>query len=185
MKGINNKIAQIITKILEITHWVVAALMVAIVISLLVAPQWLGYLMDINSLMTDKEISAYGFEVTVINSNGELNVTAFILFAIGAVIIFSLMAMIFRNLYLIIKKSDGVTPFQKDNVRMLREIGIFSISIPIIGLIMSIITGLVSGIEIVENSVNFSGFIMGIIVFCLTEFFAYGVKLEEDMDGLL
>lgn len=185
MKNINNKIAQIITKILEVVHWIAVGLMAAVIISLLIAPQWLGNLMDINSLMAEKEISAYGFEVTVINSNGELNVTAFILFAIGAIVIFSLMVMVFRNLYLIIKKSDGVTPFQKDNVRMLKEIGIFSISIPIIGLIMSIIIGLVTGIEIIETSVNFDGFIMGIIVFCLTEFFAYGVKLEEDMDGLL
>ena len=109
----------------------------------------------------------------------------FVLFAIGAVIIFSLVAMIFRNLYLIIKKSEGTTPFQKDNVRMMREIGIFSIGIPVIGLIMNIIARLVLGPEAAEMSNSMEGFVMGIIVLCLTQFFAHGVELEKDVDGLL
>ena len=70
---------------------------------------------------------------------------------IGAVIILSLMAMVFRNLYLIIKRSETGTPFQPDNIRMLREIGIFAIAIPIVGLIMSIVCRLVLGVDAVET----------------------------------
>ncbi|MCI8497508.1 MAG: hypothetical protein HFE85_04585, partial [Clostridiales bacterium] len=99
--------------------------------------------------------------------------------------IFSLMAMVFRNLYLIVKKSEDTTPFQKDNIRMLKEIGIFSIAVPIVGLIMSIIIRLVLGVDTVETSVRLDGFVMGIIVLCLTQFFAHGAELEKDVDGLL
>lgn len=77
------------------------------------------------------------------------------------------------------------TPFLPDNVRMFREVGIFSISLPIVGLIMSSIIGLAVGFDVAQVSVSTNGFIMGIIVLCLTQFFAHGVELEKDVDGLL
>lgn len=180
-----NKITKVIAKVIEIAHWVAAGLMAAIAICSVAAPQWLKYFIDMHTLENESEISVYGFEVATANSAGEVNMTTLFLFAIGAVIIFSLMAMIFRNLYLIIKKSEGTTPFQKDNIRMLKEIGIFSISIPLIGLIMSVVIRLVLGVDTVETSVAFDGFVMGLIVLCLTQFFAHGVELEKDVNGLL
>lgn len=129
--------------------------------------------------------SIYGFEMYMFTPDGELNLKAFIIFAVCGVILFSLMAMIFRNLHLIIKKSENTTPFQPDNVRMLREIGIFSISIPLVALTFSIIAKIILGVDAVEISVNTDGFIMGIIVLCLTQFFAHGVELENDVDGLV
>lgn len=181
MKGLY-KIALIGTKVLEIIHWVGAAFMLVAAVCTGVAPQQLRYILDMNG---EKEISSYGLEVTVIGADGELNKTAFILYCVGAVMLFSLMAMIFRNLYLIFKKSENSTPFQPDNVRMFREIGIFSISLPIVGLIMSSIIGLAVGFDVAQVSVSTNGFIMGIIVLCLTQFFAHGVELEKDVDGLL
>lgn len=77
------------------------------------------------------------------------------------------------------------TPFQPDNVRMFREIGIFSISLPTVGLVMSGIIGLAVSFDVAQVSVSTNGFIMGIIVLCLTQFFAHGVELEKDVDGLL
>lgn len=184
MKSIN-KIAKIITKILEISHWVATALMAAAAVCSVIAPQWLDYFVGIEATENGAELSTYGFEITAAVSDGKVDMTAFLLFAISAVIILSLMAMVFRNLYLIIKKSEGTTPFQKDNVRMLKEIGIFSISIPVVGFIMSIITCFVIGYETAEISNSMDGLIMGIIILCLTQFFAHGVELEKDVDGLL
>lgn len=68
---------------------------------------------------------------------------------------------------------------------MMREIGIFAIAVPVIGLTMSTIARLVLGVDHVETSVNMSGIFMGIIVLCLTQFFVHGSELEEDVDGLL
>ena len=180
-----NKVVKIIARVFEISHWVAAGLMVAVAICSTAASQWLGYFIDMNDLRQEAEASVYGFEVAIANSAGEVNKTTLLLFAIGSVVIYALVAMIFRNIYLIIKKSESETPFNKDNIRMLREIGIFSIAIPVIGLIMSTIIRLVVGVDVTETSVNMYGLVMGIIVLCVTQFFAYGAKLEQDVDGLL
>ena len=97
----------------------------------------------------------------------------------------TVVAMIFRNLHLIFKKAESSTPFTKDNVRMMREIGIFSIAIPFIGFIVSLITRLVCGIDFVEISLDMGGISMGCIVLCFSQFFAHGVELENDVNGLL
>lgn len=185
MKGIV-KVAKIVTKIAEVFHWVGAALMLAATVCSLAAPEWIQYFVGINAKeCCGAELNVYGFEIIAPVKNGSIDMKALFLFGIGAIIILSLMAMVFRNLNLIIKKSEGNTPFQADNIRMLKEIGIFSISIPVVGLIMSIVCRLVLGVDAVETSVNVYGFFMGIIVLCLTQFFIYGTELEKDVDGLL
>ena len=184
MKSIS-KITKIITKIAEVAHWVGAGLMAAVAICSFAAPQWLGFFVDAAAAEKGEGLSVYGFEVIINASAGKPNMTAFCLFAVGSVLLLSLMAMVFRNLYLIVKKSEGSTPFQKDNVRMLKEIGIFAVSVPIVGLIMSIILRLAVGVDTVETSINLDGFFMGVLLLCLTQFFAYGAELEKDVDGLL
>ena len=68
---------------------------------------------------------------------------------------------------------------------MMREIGIFTIAIPVIGFIMSVIARLVMGSDVAEISIDMGGIFMGIVVLCFTQFFAHGVELENDIDGLL
>lgn len=185
MKHIN-KIATLVTKVLEVFHWVAVALMAAATICSIAAPKWVNYFVGFDAKQCcGAELSVYGFEVHSAVTDGTIDMTTFLLFGIGGVIILTLMAMVFRNLYLIFKKSENATPFQKDNIRMLREIGIFSISVPVVGLIMSIITRLVIGVDAAETSVNQSGIFMGIIVLCLTQYFIHGADLEKDMEGLL
>lgn len=184
MKNLN-KITRIIMKVLEITHWAAAAIMTVIVICSVAVPQHLRNFIDRCPFENESEITAYGFEVTMFDSDGKLNMMTLFLFGIGAVVIYSLMAMIFRNLYLILKKSEGATPFQKCNIRMLTEIGIFSVSVPSVGLFMSTVLRLVLGVDSVETSISCDGFIMGIIVLCLTQFLVRGAELEKDVDGLL
>lgn len=184
MKGINAA-AKVAMKILEVGHWVAVGLMALAAVFSAAAPDLLRFVMDTQALKENSEISAYGFEVTAANASGGINYTTILLFAIGATVIFTLMALVFRNLYLIIKKSENSTPFQKDNIRMLKQIGIFSILVPIIGLVMSIIIRLVVGVDAVEISMDQSGVIMGIVVLCLTEYFIHGAELEKDVEGLL
>ena len=186
MKGIIVKAAKIITKIAEVFHWVGVVLMAAATVCSLAAPEWVKYFVGIDAKeCCGAELNIYGFEIIAPVKNGDVDMKALFLFGIGAVMILSLMAMVFRNLNLIIKKSEGSTPFQADNIRMLKEIGIFSISIPVVGFIMSVVCRLVLGVDAVETSVNVYGFTMGIIVLCLTQFFIHGAELEKDVDGLL
>lgn len=181
-----NKLGMIITKILEVFHWVGTGLMAAATVCALAAPQWVGYFVGYDAKeCCGANLTVYGFEVNAPVTNGNVDMTTFFLFGIGATVILALMAMVFRNLNLIFKKSENHTPFQKDNIRMMKEIGFFSIVVPIIGFIMSMIIRIVIGTEAAEISVSQSGIVMGIIVLCLTQFFVYGAELEKDVDGLL
>ena len=185
MKGIN-KLGKIITKILEVFHWVGAVLMVAATVCSVAAPNWVKYFVGFDAKeCCGANLEVYGFEVNAPVVNGNTDMTSFMLFGIGAVIILAVMAMVFRNLHLIFKKSENGTPFQKDNIRMMKEIGIFAIAVPVIGLIMSIIVRLVTGVETAEISIDMGGIFMGIIVLCLTQYFVHGADLEKDVDGLL
>ena len=185
MKSIN-KIAKVVTKVLEVFHWVAVALMAAATVCSIVAPKWVNNFVSFDAKeCCGAELSVYGFEVHSAVTNGNVNMTTFLLFGIGAIIILAVMAMIFRNLHLIFKKSENDSPFQKDNIRMMKEIGIFSIAVPVIGFIMSIIVRLVIGVDAAEISINQGGIFMVIIVLCLTQYFIHGANLEKDVDGLL
>ena len=185
MKGFN-KLGKALTKILEVFHWVGAALMIAATICSVAAPDLVKYFVSFDAKeCCGADLTVYGFEINAPVVNGVVELSSFITFGIGAVIILAVMAMIFRNLNLIFKKSEKETPFHKDNVRLVREIGIFTIAIPIIGFIVSIVARLVTGSEAAEISIDMSGILMGIIVLCLSQFFAHGVALENDVDGLL
>ena len=185
MKGIG-KLAKVVTKIVEVFHWVAVALMAAATVCSVAAPSWIKYFVGFDAKeCCGAELAIYSFEVNAKVTDGKVDMTAFLLFGIGAVIILALMAMIFRNLNLIIKKSEGTTPFQTDNIRMFREIGIFSIAVPVVGLIMSIIARLVLGAEAAEVSNSFEGLVIGIVVLCITQFFVRGIELERDVDGLV
>ena len=185
MKGLN-KLGKVITKILEVFHWVGTVLMTAATVCSMTAPGWVKYFVGLDAkdcCGADSEV--YGFEVNAPVTEGNTDMLTFMLFGISAVIILAVMAMVFRNLNLIFKKSENTTPFQKDNIRLMREIGIFSIAVPVIGFIMSVIIRLVTGVETAELSIDTAGIFMGIIVLCLTQFFVHGVELEKDVDGLL
>lgn len=180
------KVAKIVTKIVEVTHWVGVVLMTMATIFALTNPKWVKYFVGIDAKeCCGAELNVYGFEIIAPVKNGSFDMNILFLFGIGAIIILTLMAMVYRNLNLIIKKAENSTPFQADNIRMLKEIGIFAIAIPIVGVIMSIVCRLVFGVDTVETSVNVYGFSMGIIVLCLTQFFVHGAELEKDVDGLL
>lgn len=175
----------VLTKVLEILHWIGAAAMLAFGAFAIATRQGEHHALERLISECGKELSCYGFEMSVIDTNGEVNMTAILLFAIASIMIFSLVAMVFRNIYLITKKSKNGMPFQTDNIRMLKEIGIFSISIPIVGLLMSILARIILGVDNLETSVNMYGFSMGIIILCLTQVFVHGAELERDVEGLL
>ena len=153
MKSIQ-KIALVLTKILELLHWVGTASMAALAICSVAAGPWLSGLLERILPQYRPELNTYGYEMTVTNAAGAVEPRAVLLFGISAVFILSLMAMVFRNVHLILKKSQESTPFQPDNIRMLREIGIFCIVVPVIGLVMSAVSRLVQGLDAVETSVN-------------------------------
>lgn len=184
MNGIQ-KSAKIFTKIMEVGHWVAVGLMSAAGILAAVAPQWLKFVMDVESLAQDTEISAYSFAVNAADGAGQINYTTVALFALGAAIIFVLVALIFRNLHLIIKRSENTTPFSQENITSLHWISRFSILVPVVGFVMSAVIHLAVGESAAEISMDQSGLVMGIIVLCLIQYFVHGAQLEKEVDGLV
>lgn len=191
MKKIN-QIALVASKALEILHWVGTASMVLLLAGSIFANHWLSAILNKGAADLEGTLSTYGWEILAVHADGTVNMTAVTLFSIGAVFILALMAMVFRNVFLIIKTAQGKTwfavsntPFQKDIVRMLREIGIFYLMIPLIALTMSVISRLVLGIETAELSVRLEGIITGILILCLSQVFVYGTALQQDVDGLI
>ena len=102
------------------------------------------------------------------------------------------MGMCARNVHLIFKTSEGrtrfskgATPFQPDNIRMVREIGIFMIAIPVVQFIMSIVARIALGPDMVESGIGMQKIFVGLVVLALSQYFAYGMQLQSDVDGLL
>ncbi len=185
MKGIH-KIALVVSKIMEILHWVGAAFLTVLFVFSLFAKNLLYGLYEkgIITVSPDSGADTGGLAWELVDKAGNLNMAALSWFCVGAIITMILFAMVFRNLYLVIRNSKD-TPFKPDNVRMIREIGIFTIAEPAIGLIISIAARIALGHDNIELSVNLDGFVTGILVLFLTQVFLRGVELQDDVDGLL
>ena len=183
-----NKAAVVLTKIIEVFHWVAVGLLSASLIVYFLNDNLLKYLMDVGN----GEFAVSGYSVNVLSESGDLIAGAFVPALTAGIIVCGLTAMIFRNIYLIFKTtngktkfSKGTTPFQPENVRMLREIGIFALLIPAVEFICDVITKIIVGVDFVESSISITGIVLGIAVLCLSQFFVYGMELQRDSDGLL
>ena len=185
-----NKATTIISGIGEVVFWIGTAFsFVMAIISAVGKLDWLSYLSDINPGATI-DLTSTGFSLESADGS-PMTKGAYIIFFITMIFVYSNLAMIFRNVKLILKTangntwfSKGKTPFQPDNIRMVREIGIFFISIPVIEFVMSIISRLALP-QNIECSVEFVFVIVGFVVICLSQYFAYGMALQNDVDGLL
>lgn len=196
MKKLNN-LTLVLAKIFEVAHWVaVVAMVLMVAISIFASGEVAIALQNDMALNASSyEFEIYGFKVALANSTGEVNTATVAMFFIGAAIITALMAMLFRNIYLIMKTLKGknkhttsTSPFQKDVIRMIKEIGIFSISVPVVGFFISTVIcaiSMLTGSGGTEITINIQGFIIGLISLCLTNVFTYGANLEKDVDGLV
>ena len=178
-----DKATRILAKLVEVAHWIAAGTMLLMLA--LSFPDGTDIVRGVELATLGQSLSTYGFEMSVTAADGGVLLSALRLFCVSSVALLCPMAMVFRNIWLIMKRSESTTPFQKDNVRMVREIGFFLLSIPVIGLIMSGVARLTMGIDLVETSVGLDSFMVGLVVLCLSRIFARGMELEADVDGLL
>jgi len=193
MKKLNKAIV-IIAKAAEVLSWigVAASIIMCFVIGFRNTGLSQLFVEDLGSgILTD--MSSGGFTIMPVDpSNVDLCFGALMTFFVSMIFTSFSMTMIFRNIYLIFrtaegktKFAEGVTPFQKPNIRMVREIGIFCIAIPVINTIISIIAKLAMGPDMIETSVEFTIVVFGLVIIALSQFFAYGMELESDVEGLV
>lgn len=184
------RLTLIVAKIAEVLHWCLAAIMLVIAFIAIKRPDSLNGWLNNPILSNDTNLSCYGFEAAVVGADGAIQPGAALFFALGSVVVLSLMAMVFRNVYLILKTAKGKTwfakgntPFQKNIVRMFREIGIFFISVSVMTLISEIVVNFTGG-EL-SSGFNYLSCFIGLVFLCISEFFNYGTRLEKDLDGLV
>lgn len=178
----------IIAKIMEVGNWILCGCLLIGAILVSVSPEMLT---SANNLL-EGAINVYGFEVQLFDNQGVfLNGILQGALIIGAIVL-SLTAMMFRNIYLIgrlslgqTSHSEGITPFQPDNVRMIREIGYFAILVPGVQYLGSVILRIIFGVDTEISGFAYMGFVFGIAMLCLSQVFAYGVQLQQDTDGLI
>ena len=185
-----NKTLSIISKIMEIVHWIGTGLGAIMILVSIFNKEFVSDFI----LEEGAELNAYGFNIYALTQSGEVNYFAVIMAFVGMMITCALMALVFRNLDIILTTIRGSyihakssSPFQKDIVRRVREIGIFAIAMPVIGFVITAVTtgvSLANGIES-EVSVSLEGVIFGLVCLCLTQIFTDGAQLEEEVDGLL
>ena len=186
------KAATVLTKLMEVLYDVGAVGMcVGLVLFLVDRDLFPGTLVK-GSLLPGEALEVHGFSIVCTNPDGTMNTAAFVIFFLAGGLILELMAWVFRNAHLILrtmqgdtKFSKGKTPFQPDNVRMMREIGIFFISITVVQLVFSIIAVCVIGPEMAEVSADFTEVVTGLLMLCLSQVFAVGTQMQKDVDGLV
>ncbi len=188
-----NKLTMVLAKICEIGHWILAGSSAVISLTSIFLKNEFSSM--VSNFANSSDFQAYGLEITPFTATGEVNTIAVTLFFVAATISFILMAMVFRNINLILKTINGknkhttsTSPFQKDVIRMVKEIGMFSMAIPVVGFLFStIITAIsiISGVGGGEVAINLDGFALGLICLSLSNVFTYGASLENDVDGLV
>lgn len=179
-----SKPVSVLAKIMEVSLWVGSAICLAWIILSFAAPGILeGQLIELNGASLD----ALGLYID--NANLETGFFRWIvLYLLLSLILF---AMICRNIAIISKRlsrqktfSEENSPFDGDTVRMVREIGIFSIAQCVIAFLFSILLRLI-GPAGIETGVSMNGLLFGLIILYLSSIFAYGFQLQKDVDGLV
>ncbi|MCI5523176.1 MAG: hypothetical protein SO116_00550 [Treponema sp.] len=166
-----------------------AAMAVFAVLSVVQKNSFGSFIISLNG--GDAVVGTNGFQISIADGSGNVIPSALTAVCIVGIITMFFTGMIFRNLGLIFKivqkggeRMDGESFFSTDVIRLVREIGYFCIAIPAVEFIAGVAFRLLAG-ELCEISVQLNGFIFGFAVLCLSQFFSYGMKLEQEIEGLV
>lgn len=184
------KAATVFSKLFEIGHWIGAVGFVVGLVLFLLDPYMPGEW--VFGMEPQEELEVLGFSLVATGPEAQVISPAVVIFLITGAVTLGLMAFVFRNVNLILrttqgetKFSQGRTPFQKDNVRMVREIGIFFISITVVEFAMSALAVVLLGPETAEVSADMGSAVTGVLMLCLSQVFALGMEMQKDVDGLV
>lgn len=190
MKG-KAKAGYIFIRVLEALHWLGAALCLGMAVCLAVAPDWFS---SLPGMSYEPEGEALYYQMVQYGFLGGLNMVATsltgfdtglqALMMAGDAVTSVLGALTFRRIGEVIKVCQAGTPFQKPVVRKVRQIGWLVIAVPLVTVAVSFLSYVLCWPGYTFQ-VDVSGIITGVIVLALAQIFAYGVKLEDDVEGLL
>lgn len=188
-----NQAAAVVAKVAEMLYWACGFVVFAFL---------LGYVFHAKAvleLLVKAESGGVYFFTMLTNWDkvpeafGPEHYLCFAVFLVMGVASCVLGAKVFRNVYLLFRTtagktsfSLGPTPFQPANVKLLREMGLLAFAVPVIeGLGYVVMACMVGPGVFAEAAFSVEFLVLGIVVLCLTQFFAYGVELQTDVEGLL
>ena len=177
MKMLN--VGKVLTKVIEIICYAGVALCAVAAIWALVSPDTLVLMYQ------EGNVTIYGSEFDMTAPEMKNPQALMIVMLLTGVVSNVLMALTFRKANGIIVKAIEGTPFTAVTVKWMKQIGYLSIALPLVGFVGSVIAYLVCGMPTGEVMLNLEGFVMGVLVLCLTQVFAHGAELQQDVDGLL
>ena len=184
------KAGYVFVRVFEMLHWLAAAFCLVMCIAMLAAPDWWMGLYGVASepageVLSTKMVSwnySGGFGMATVSGGFDLGME--IVMGVASMVTAILSALVFRKIGQVIRMSRETTPFQKPVVDRVRQVGWLFIVIPV----MTVVTTLMADIFFWPQysfQVDVSNIVTGVIILGLTQIFAYGVKLEDDMEGLL
>lgn len=179
-----NQVAGTIALIFEILYWGMAAMHILYLISFLYNPALVESFWDPTSGMLER----LGYSV-----QGLSDVTGpFVIMMLRSSFSLGTLALVARNIHLIFqitagktRDSIGPTPFQPANVKRIRQIGLLALICPFGCFLIDCCVGFLYGADVVVPAISPEYLFLGILILCLSQFFAYGVELQTDVDGLL
>lgn len=177
MKMLN--VGKVLTKVIEIMCYAGVVLCTAGMIWAIVSPDTLIFQYQ------EGNMTIYGSEFDMTAPEMKNPQALMIVMLLTGVVSNVLMALTFRKANGIIVKAIEGAPFQPCTVKWMKEIGYLAIAMPVIGFVGSLIAFLAGGMPTSEIMLNLDGFVMGVLILCLTQVFAHGAALQSDVDGLL
>lgn len=172
-------ITAVLAKIMEIISWVgVGCAGIGVVAILFLRDQLIDVYFKENSNVT---VNASGFDLTKINEGNFI--PAMVGLLITAIVVAVLTAVMFRSINLIFTKTNTESPFSESNVVLVKRVGYIAIAMPICKLVANLVLGLIS--KDVSMNIELSEILFGLVILCLSQYFAYGASLEKDVNGLL
>ena len=186
MKG-KAKAGYVLAHIAEVLMWLSAAIMAIGFLASLIDPEAISVMLDTGvagaKIALPMVPGALG-RMVITGPDKELTMGTYMLYTGAAVIELPLAALVFRRIWQIIKLSWASTPFQKPVVDKVKQIGWLFIAAPLVTVAVSLVNFVINWPEL-SITVDMTSIITGVIVLALSQIFAYGVKLEDDVEGLL
>lgn len=187
MKSIE-KISLWLTRICEAGYWVMAALMLVcffLTLPLLISGDpAAGYAAGFAADYMEESYTLNGIELVLIGPDGAFRWGLLRTLILGEAAICGLTAMIFRRAHQIVRQSRTASPFCRENLPRLKQIGLLAIAMPVVKVLLSLLPCLTGGVPI-EVSLHMGELCIGLMVLCLTRYFAQGAALEQDVEGLV
>lgn len=117
-------------------------------------------------------------------SDYEYNTWAALIYTIGMIVIFAAMAFIFDCIYQSLQSAEkDSADLMKKSASLLNSAGYLLIFITFVILITSTLANMMA--HKLLPSFNYVTFVMGLFLICLSKFFSYGGKLEDEVGELV